>query len=160
MKEKILKIIENNGNLTITQIAVLLGVDENTVRSEINLMKNDGIILGYKAVIDWEKTERQLVTALIEVRVHPQKGIGFDSVADKISSYEQVTACYLMSGGYDLSVMIEGKDFKDIALFVAEKLAIIDGVLSTATHFVLKKYKDVGVHFIEKPEDDREAIIL
>ena len=123
-------------------------------------MKKEGVILGFNTVIDWEKTERQLVNALIEVRVHPKKERGFDEVADKISSLEQVTGCYLMSGGFDLTVMVEGKDFKEIAMFVAEKLAVIDGVLSTSTHFVLKKYKDRGIHFVNKVQDDREAIVL
>lgn len=160
MKERILKILEKNGNLTIKQLATLLGVDEEAVRNEISRMKKEGVILGFNAVIDWEKTERQIVTALIEVKVHPQKDLGFDSIAEKISSLKQVTACYLMSGGYDLTVMVEGKDFKDIAIFVAEKLAVIDGVLSTATHFVLKKYKDGGVPFVNIQKDDREAIVL
>ncbi|MGI6563334.1 MAG: Lrp/AsnC family transcriptional regulator [Clostridia bacterium] len=160
MQERILKILEKNGNLTIKQLAVLLDEDEEIVRNEIIRMKKEGVILGFNTVINWEKTERQLVTALIEVRVHPQKDRGFDDVADKISSLKQVTGCYLMSGGFDLAVMVEGKDFKEIALFVAEKLAVIDGVLSTATHFVLKKYKDGGVHFMNAVKDDREAIVL
>lgn len=160
MQERILKILEKNGNLTIKQLAVLLDEDEEIVRNEIIRMKKEGVILGFNTVINWEKTERQLVTALIEVRVHPQKDRGFDDVADKISSLKQVTGCYLMSGGFDLAVMVEGKDFKEIALFVAEKLAVIDGVLSTDTHFVLKKYKDGGVHFMNAVKDDREAIVL
>ena len=159
MQERILKILEKR-NLTIKQLAVLLDEDEEIVRNEIIRMKKEGVILGFNTVINWEKTERQLVTALIEVRVHPQKDRGFDDVADKISSLKQVTGCYLMSGGFDLAVMVEGKDFKEIALFVAEKLAVIDGVLSTATHFVLKKYKDGGVHFMNAVKDDREAIVL
>ena len=160
MKERILKILENNGNLTVKQLAVLLDVDEDTVRSEISRMKNEGVILGFNTVIDWEKTERQWVTALIEVRVNPKKERGFDEVADKISSLKQVTGCYLMSGGYDLTVMVEGKDFKEIAIFVTEKLAVVEGVLSTSTHFVLKKYKDKGIHFVNMTKDDRESIVL
>ncbi|HBN83661.1 MAG TPA: AsnC family transcriptional regulator [Clostridiales bacterium] len=152
--------LENNGNLTVKQLAVLLDVSEDTVRDEISRMKKEGVILGFNTVIDWEKTERQLVNALIEVKVHPKKERGFDEVAERISSLEQVTGCYLMSGGFDLTVMVEGKDFKEIAMFVAEKLAVIDGVLSTSTHFVLKKYKDGGVHFVNKVQDDREAIVL
>lgn len=158
--DEILEILERNSNTDIENIAVMLGKSVEEVQAEIKKLEQDGIIVGYKALINWEKTERETVTALIEVKITPQRGEGFDKVAERIYRYPQVKACYLMSGGFDLTVLIEGKSMKEVALFVAEKLAPLENVLSTATHFVLKKYKDKGIIFEEKEKDDREAVRL
>jgi DNA-binding Lrp family transcriptional regulator len=158
--EEILEILEKNNKLSDEQIAVMLNKSTEEVRAAIKKYEEDNVILGYNTLINWEKTNKESVTALIEVKVTPQRGEGFDKVAERIYRYPQVKACYLMSGGFDLTVIIEGKTMKEVALFVAEKLAPIENVLSTATHFVLKKFKDKGTIFEEKIRDDREAIIL
>jgi DNA-binding Lrp family transcriptional regulator len=159
MKE-ILEIIEKNSRLSMEQIAVMAGKSVEEVEAAIKKLEEDKVIVGYNTLINWEKVESEKVTALIEVKVAPQRGEGFDKVAERIYRYPQVKACYLMSGGFDLTVIIEGKTIKDVALFVAEKLAPLESVLSTSTHFVLKKYKDKDVIFDEEKKDDREAIIL
>ncbi len=158
--EEILEILEKNNKLSEEQIAVMLNKSVEEVRAAIKKYEEENVILGYNTLINWEKTHKETVTALIEVKVTPQRGEGFDNVAERIYRYPQVKACYLMSGGFDLTVIIEGKTMKEVALFVAEKLAPLENVLSTATHFVLKKYKDKGVVFEEETKDDREAIIL
>ena len=119
-------------------------------------MEEEGIICGYHTLIDWEKTSIDQVSALIEVRVTPQRGQGFDNIAERIYKYPEVNSVYLISGGYDLLVTLEGKSLKDISMFVSEKLATLDSVLSTATHFILKKYKDHGTVLARKQEDERE----
>ncbi len=156
----ILEILEKNSSISVENIALMLGRSVDEVREQIGKYEEEGVIAGYKALINWDKTDRETVTALIEVKVTPQRGQGFDKVAERIYRYPQVKACYLMSGGFDLTVMIEGSSMKEVALFVAEKLAPLENVLSTSTHFVLKKYKDKGIIFEEKQEDDREAVIL
>lgn len=158
--EEILEILEKNNKLSEEEIAVMLGKTVEEVRETIKSLEEQNVILGYNAVVNWEKTNKEMVTALIEVKVTPQRGEGFDKVAERIYRYPEVKSCYLMSGGFDLTVIVEGKTMKEVALFVAEKLAPLESVLSTSTHFVLKKYKDNGVIFEEKEEDDREAIIL
>ncbi|MCX7745594.1 MAG: Lrp/AsnC family transcriptional regulator [Clostridia bacterium] len=158
--EEILEILENNSRMSAKEIAVMLNKSVEEVEAAIIKFEADNVILGYDALINWEKTSKETVTALIEVKVTPQRGEGFDKVAERIYRYPQVKACYLMSGGFDLTVIIEGKTMKEVALFVAEKLAPLESVLSTATHFVLKKYKDKGTIFEEKMKDDREVIIL
>lgn len=157
---EILELLEQDSKLTPEKIAVMLGRDAEEVRKAIKKCEDEKIIVKYKTLVNWEKTDRELVTALIEVKVTPKNGEGFDAVAEKIYSYPQVSAVYLMSGGYDLTVLIEGQTMKSVALFVAEKLATIDSVLSTATHFVLKKYKDAGVVFGGAEKDDRQVIVL
>lgn len=158
--EEILEILEKNSKATDEQIAVMLNKDVEEVRAAIKKYEEDKVILGYTSMINWEKTSKESVIALIEVKVTPQRGQGFDKVAERIYKFPEVKACYLMSGGFDLTVIVEGKTMKEVALFVAEKLSPLDSVLSTATHFVLKKYKDKGVIFDEEHKDDREAIIL
>ena len=153
--ETILNILEENARLTNSQVAVLAGVSEDEAAKKIAKFEKDGTIVGYKAIIDWDKTNREYVTALIEIKVAPQKDKGFDMVANKICSFGEVRSLYLMSGGFDLSVIIEGKTMKEVAMFVVQRLAPIDGVTATATHFVLKKYKDEGVVFCEKDDDER-----
>jgi DNA-binding Lrp family transcriptional regulator len=158
--EEILEILENNSRLTEEQIAVMLNKSVEEVKALIKKLEEDNIILGYKTLVNWEKTDKESVTALIEVKVTPQRGQGFDKVAERIYRYPEVQSCYLMSGGFDLMVLIEGKTMKEVALFVAEKLAPLESVLSTATHFVLKKYKDKGTVYEEDERDDREAVVL
>lgn len=158
--EEILEILEKNSKVTDEQIAVMLNKSVEEVRAAIKKYEEDKVILGYTSMVNWEKTSKESVTALIEVKVTPQRGQGFDKVAERIYKFTEVKACYLMSGGFDLTVIVEGKTMKEVALFVAEKLSPLDSVLSTATHFVLKKYKDKGVIFEEGYKDDREAVIL
>ena len=143
--DNILKIIEDNANLTHEQLAVMCRKEVGDIKRYIEKKEMEGVILGYKTMIDWDKTDREYVTALIEVKITPQRDRGFDRVAERIYNYPEVQSLYLMSGGYDLAVMIEGKTMREVAYFVAQKLAPIEDVISTATHFVLRKYKDKGV---------------
>lgn len=158
--EEILEILANNARASVEEIALMLDKSVEEVQKTIRKLEDDNVIVGYNTLINWDKSEKDSVVALIEVRVSPQRGQGFDKVAERIYRYPQVKACYLMSGGFDLTVIIEGKTMKEVALFVAEKLAPLESVLSTATHFVLKKYKEEGVIFEENGKDDREALIL
>ena len=161
MENDILDILENNNKpLTNEQIAQMIGSTEEEVAKIIKGLEKENIIVGYKTMINWEKTDKELVTAIIELRISPQRGEGFDKVAEKIYKYSQVKSLYLMSGSYDLCVIIEGRSMKDVALFVASKLAPMDNVLSTATSFVLKKYKDDGMIFYNDEEDSRQVITL
>lgn len=161
MVNDILDILENsNKHLSNEQIAQMLGSTEEEVSGIIKGLEKENIIVGYKTMINWEKTDKDLVTAIIELRITPQRGEGFDKVAEKIYKYSQVKSLYLMSGSYDLCVIIEGRSMKDVALFVASKLAPMDNVLSTATSFVLKKYKDDGMIFYNDEEDSRQVITL
>ena len=153
--DKILKLLEDDATLTAKQIAVMLDKEVGDIKKAITAYEKDGVILGYKTIIDWDKTDREYVTALIEVKLTPQKDLGFDHVAEKIYGYPEVQSLYLMSGAYDLAVFIEGKTMKEVAYFVAQKLAPIDSVISTATHFVLRKYKDKGVVYGGIEEDLR-----
>lgn len=157
----ILEILEQSGSkITSAQIAHMLGKTEQEVSYIIKGLEKEHIIVGYKTMINWEKTDRELVTALIELKITPQRGEGFDKVAERIYKYPQVKSLYLMSGAYDLAVTIEGNSMKEVALFVAQKLAPMDAVLSTATHFVLKKYKDDGLEFYKNEKDTRQVITL
>ncbi|MCI9306811.1 MAG: Lrp/AsnC family transcriptional regulator [Lachnospiraceae bacterium] len=158
MREKILTFIEKNSRVELKDLAVMLGVDEVTVANEIADMEKEGIICGYHTLIDWDKTGEEKLTALIEVKVTPQRGLGFDKVAERIYNYAEVDSVYLISGGFDFMVMIEGKTMRDVAQFVSDKLSTLDSVLSAATHFILKKYKDHGTVLSKKKEDEREMI--
>ena len=158
--EEILEILEKNSRYSDEQIAVMTGKTVEEVRDSIRDYEEKSIIAGYTALINWENTGSETVTALIEVKITPQRGVGFDKVAERIYNFSEVKACYLMSGGFDLTVIVEGKTMKQVALFVSEKLAVQEYVLSTATHFVLKKYKDHGKIFKEKKLEDREAIFI
>lgn len=137
---------------------MILGAEEIDVANELKALEEEGIICGYHTMIDWEKTDIEKVTALIEVRITPQRGQGFDNLAERIYKYPEVNSVYLISGGYDLLVSLEGKSLKQVSSFVSDKLSTLDGVLSTATHFVLKKYKDHGTILGKKYEDTREMI--
>ena len=142
MRERILKAIEKNSRIDLKELAVMLGEEEINVVNEIAAMEAEGVICGYHTLIDWEKTSIEKVSALIEVRVTPQRGQGFDTIAERIYKYPEVNSVYLISGGFDLLVTLEGKSLKEVANFVTDKLSTLDTVLSTATHFILKKYVD------------------
>ena len=150
MREKILDILEKNGRIDLKEMAIMLGYSEAEVANEIADMEKEHIICGYNAVINWDKTSEEKVTALI--------GLGFDSIAERLYKYDEVTSVYLMSGGFDFTVIIEGKTMKSVAQFVAAKLAPLDSVLSTSTHFVLKKYKDYGTIIEDEAKDERMLI--
>ena len=160
MKQEILNLLEKNSRMADTEMAILLSARLEDVTVAVRELETDGIIRGYGALIDWEKFGQETVTAYIEVRVTPQRGQGFDKVAERIYQFSQVQGCNLMSGGYDLFVVVEGRTMKEVALFVAEKLAPIESVISTSTHFVLRKYKDHGVQFGQQRKDEREAVVL
>lgn len=158
MREELLAIVEKNSRIDLGELAILLGVEEAEVANELAAMEKEGVICGYHTLIDWEKTSNEKVTALIEVRVTPQRGQGFDNIAERIYQYPEVQSVYLISGGYDLMVILEGKSLREISAFVSDKLSTLDTVLSTATHFILKKYKDHGTVLSRKKEDEREMI--
>lgn len=158
--ESILKLLSENGRFSTQQLADTLGMEASEVESIVKKLENDNIILGYKAVIDWERSEREVVTALIEVKATPQRAEGFEKIAEKIYSFDEVESLYLMSGGYDFAVTITGRTMREVALFVAGKLAPIEGVSGTATHFVLKKYKENGVLFKSDPDMQERAYLV
>ena len=155
MKERILAVLEKNSRIDLHDLAVLLGESEVDVANAIAEMERDHVICGYHNMINGENTSEEKVQALIEVKVTPQRGLGFDKIARRIYSFPEVDSCYLMSGGFDLMVIIEGKTMRDVALFVASKLSTQDQVLSTSTHFVLKKYKQDGTVFSSEDEEDK-----
>jgi len=158
--QKILEILENDCNTPLEQIALITESTIEEVAEKIDKLYKEKIILKNKSVINWEKTDREVVTALIELKVTPQRGEGFDKVAERIYKFPEVKSVYLMAGAYDLTVIIEGKSIKEVALFVANRLATMERVLSTGTHFVLKKYKDDGIIFESTEKDTRQVISL
>ena len=158
MRDQILTFIERNSRVNLQELAVILGSDEVTVANEISKMEQEQIICGYHTMIDWDKTGTEKVTALIEVRVTPQRGQGFDSIAERIYNYPEVKSVYLISGAYDLMVILEGKTLREVSGFVSDKLSTLDSVLITATHFILKKYKDHGTIFARKNKDERMPV--
>jgi len=158
MREELLKLIEKNSRIDLKELAVLLGVEEAQVVNELAALEAEGIICGYHTLINWEKTSDEKVTALIEVRVTPQRGQGFDRIAERIYNYPEVRSVYLISGGYDLMVILEEKTLREVSAFVSDKLSTLEAVLSTATHFILKKYKDYGTVLSYKKQDEREMI--
>ena len=160
MREEILRILEKNSRVGIDELAIRIGAGEVDVANEIAAMEKEGVICGYHTLIDWEKTSIETVTALIEVSVTPQRGQGFDSIAERIYNYPEVQAVYLMSSGYDLLVNMEGKTLKEVASFVSDKLSTLDSVVGTATHFVLRKYKEHGTVLAKKKTDEREKLVL
>ena len=159
--EEILNILDKEkGNVSRAKIAQMLGMEEKEVADKIEKMEKENVIVGYKTIVNWDKTDKDVVVALIELRITPQRGEGFDKVAERIYKYPQVKSLYLMSGAYDLAVTIEGKSMKEVALFVAQKLAPMDSIISTATHFVLKKYKEEGIVFEDDEKDTRQVLTL
>ncbi|MCR4763977.1 MAG: Lrp/AsnC family transcriptional regulator [Lachnospiraceae bacterium] len=158
LRKKLLTYIERNARAGLDELAVMFGVPEIDLANEWKSMEEEGFICGYHTMIDWSKTSIEEVSALIEVRVTPQRGLGFDSIAERIYKYPEVQSVYLMSGGFDLMVILEGKSLQEVAGFVSNKLSTMDSILSTATHFILKKYKDHGTILAKKPEDTRERV--
>ncbi len=155
MKLKLLKLLHKNSRLSLEEMATMLGVETNAIADAIDEMEKEGIIRGYKAVIDWERVDNTYVSALIELKVTPKATLGFEEVAEKVAKYPEVESVYLMSGGYDLTVIVKSKSFHDVAKFVAKELATMDGVTSTATHFVLRRYKELDVQLCDTNSDDR-----
>ena len=160
MREQILTFLEKNSKIDLKELAILLGSSEEVIANEVQKMEEEHIICGYHTLIDWDKTSVDKTTALIEVRVTPQRGQGFDNIAERIYNYPEVQSVYLISGAYDLLVILEGKTLKEVASFVSDKLSTLDTVISTATHFILKKYKDGGIIFSKKTEDERMLVTL
>ncbi len=160
MREELLSIIEKNSRIDMKELAIILGTNEETVLNELQKCQEEGIICGYHTMINWDKIDVEKVSALIEVRVTPQRGEGFDKIAERIYKYPEVNAVYLISGGYDLLVSLEGKTLREVSFFVSDKLSTLETVISTSTHFILKKYKDHGTVLEKKQEDLREKVSL
>ncbi len=160
MREKILHYIERNARIDLKDLAVMLETDEAEVLNELEAMESEHIICGYNSLIDWDKAGIEKVMAMIEVRVTPQRGMGFDKVASRIYNYPEVRSVYLISGGFDFMVILEGKTLREVAEFVANKLSTLESVLSTKTNFILKKYKDYGTIMVEQPSDERMKVSL
>ena len=158
MRDKILAIMEKNARIDLHDLATLLGETDVAVANEIADLETEKVICGYHTLINWDNTDSEKVEALIEVKVTPQRGMGYDKIAERIYQFKEVESIYLMSGAFDFTVFITGKTMREVALFVADKLAPIDQVISTATHFVLKKYKDHGTVIGETREDERQMI--
>ena len=158
MREQILAFLEKNSKINLAEMAIMLGTNEAVVANEIQKMEQEQVICGYHTLIDWDKTSVEKVTALIEVRVTPQRDQGFDSIAERIYNYPEVQSVYLISGAYDLLVILEGKTLREVSGFVSNKLSTLDTVISTATHFILKKYKDAGTIFNKKEKDERMLV--
>ena len=153
MKKELLKLLSTNARYTVEQLAVMMAATPEAVAAEIDALEKEGVICGYKTVIDWEKVDSTSVSAIIELNVVPKADLGFEEVAEKVASYPEVEAVYLMSGGYDLNVVVKGKNLQDVSRFVARELATIDSVTSTATHFVMRRYKEMDVKLIETEKD-------
>ena len=159
MKEKLLALLDEDARYTAAELATMLGVSEQEVRAQISDLERDGIIRGYKTLIDWASVDDVHVTAIIELKIVPQADAGFEEVAQRISPFEHVESVSLVSGGYDLCVTVTGQSFQKVAMFVAKRLATMDEVTSTATHFVLRRYKEMGVTMCDIA-DDRGRISL
>ena len=160
MNKKILKLLNKNARMTAADIATAVGATEEEVRLAIAAMEKDGLIRGYKAVIDWEQTEDAYISAIIELKVTPKAGLGFEEIAERVSRYPEVESVYLMSGGYDLSLIVKARTFQEVAMFVAKELSTLDSVTSPATHFVLRRYKELDVPLAVKDPDDRGTVSL
>jgi DNA-binding Lrp family transcriptional regulator len=156
--KKLLKLLEEDCTLTTQQLASMTGMSTDEVEQTKRKYEEDKVILGYKAIVDWDRTDREAVTALIEVKVTPQRGEGFDRVAERIYQYDEVESVYLMSGAFDLTVIISGRTLKEVAQFVGERLSTLEDVTGTATHFILRKYKEKHLIFQKQEKQEREWI--
>ena len=159
MNTEILRLLETDSKLSVKDIADMLGLDEAAVAADIKAMEDKKVICGYHTMIDWDKVAEEKVTALIEIKVTPQRGQGFDKIAERIYNFEEVSAVYLMAGAFDFTVILQGKTLKEVSMFVSNKLAVMETVVSTSTNFVLKKYKDHGIIFDVEKKDERLAIV-
>ena len=158
MQTKLLRLLEEDCTHTPEQLASMADMTVEEVKAEIKRYEEEKIVLGYQAIVDWDRTERESVTALIEVKVTPQRGAGFDRVAERIDQYDEVESVYLMSGAFDLTVIISGRTLREVAEFVGQRLATIEDVTGTATHFILKKYKEKHLIFEKQEQQERELI--
>ena len=160
MNINLLKLLSKNAKYSDSDMAAMCDMTEEEVKAEIAEMEKQGLIRGYKAVIDWESLDGAYVSALIELKVAPQADAGFEQIAERVMKYSEVESVYLMSGGYDLCVMVKDKSFQQVAMFVSHELATLPGVISTATHFVLRRYKELDIELCGKEEDDRGKVSL
>ena len=160
MNIKLLKLLSKNARYTLNELSVMTGLAENQVEAEVKEMEKQGLIRGYKAIVDWESLDSAKVSAIIELKVTPQRDVGFEQIAETIMRYSEVESVYLMSGTYDFCVIVKGKTFQEVAMFVAKQLATMKTVVSTATHFVLRKYKELDVTIVDNETDDRGKISL
>ena len=160
MNVKLLKLIEKDSRMSVADMSTILGVSEKEIAEQIKELEADGVICGYKGVIDWSRVDTAMVSAIIELKVMPKAGLGFEEVAERIAKYPAVESVSLMSGAYDLNVVVNGRTFQEIAMFVAKELAVIDSVTSTATQFVMRRYKEFGVELIRVESDERDNILL
>ena len=160
LDKNILKLLYRNAKLTAEEIATMLGEDVSLIQVKIKEMEHLGYIRGYKAVVDWDKTDSTYVSAIIQLKVTPKAGLGFEEIAEKVMKYPEVETVYLMSGVYDLHVVVKGKTFQQVAMFVAKELSTIEAVNSTATHFVLRRYKEFEVELVNSDTDDRGNFLL
>ena len=158
--KKLLQLLEDDCTLTHAQLASMSGLTEAEVAAAIKKYEEERVILGYTAIVDWDRTDRESVTALIEVNVTHQRGEGFDRVAQRIYQYDEVESVYLMSGSFDLTIIISGRTLREVAMFVSERLSTIHGVTGTATHFILKKYKEKHLVFRPQEPEEREYIFV
>lgn len=158
MNIKLLKLLSKNARYTVHELSIMSGISEDDVVAEVSAMEKEGLIRGYKAVIDWERLDSAKVSAIIELKVEPQPDVGFEQIAEEVKKYSEVESVYLMSGGYDLCVIVKGKTFQEVAMFVAKQLAPMKYVVSTATHFILRRYKELDIELIGDAKDDREKI--
>ena len=155
---EVLKLLEDNARLSAEQLSMMLDKESGDIRAMIEKYEQERVILGYKAIIDWDKTAREYVTAIIELKVTPKRDFGFEAIAETIAQFEEVESVYLMSGGYDFSIVVTGRTFQEVAMFVAKRLSTLDSVVSTATHFVLRRYKEKNVMFLGEEQDERGVI--
>lgn len=155
--DKLLKLLDTNARLTTAQMAAMLNTTAEDVEAKMAKLEQDGVVRAYKALIDWERTDRECVTAVIELRVTPKRDYGFEGIAETVMRFDEVESVYLMSGGYDLLVTVTGRTFKEVSMFVAKRLSTLESVISTATHFVLRRYKESGVMFLGEQKDERGA---
>ena len=160
MNKEVLKLLAKNARMSVEDISIATDLSEDEVRAEIFNMEESGLIRGYKTVIDWESIDSASVSAIIELKVTPKAGYGFEEIAERITKYPEVESCYLMSGVYDLNVVVRGKSFQEVAQFVAKELSTIESVTSTATHFVLRRYKDFNVELANNEPDERGTVSL
>ncbi len=160
MRRNLLKMLSKNARISLSDLAIALDTDEATVAAEIKTLESEGILRSYKAVIDWEKMDNSYVSAIIELKVTPKVGRGFEEIAERISQYPEVESVYLMSGTYDLNVVVKAKSFQEVAMFVAKELSTIESVTSTATHFVMRRYKELDVSLAVREPDERGTISL
>ncbi len=156
--DKLLKLLSRNSEYSVSELALMLGEPEDYVRARIKKYEDDGIIKGYRALVNYEKVSDAGVTAYIELKVTPQKKSGFDEIAKRIMSFDEVESVYLMAGAYDLSIIVKGETIQDVSAFVSRKLSALDGILSTATHFILKRYKDDGIVLEDEDISDERCM--